>query len=59
METKITKAAIKRLERYKKNLEQVRDGLRDMQSEVDGLVESSDRGLAALEDAIDSLSELV
>lgn len=55
----LNKTVIRKLERHKTALAKTRDDLRELRDEIDGLLESSERGLAALEDAIDCLSELV
>lgn len=54
-----TKQIISELERRKKALAAERDKLRDFESEVSELADTSDRALDALEEAIDCLSELV
>lgn len=47
------------LAHHMKGIERHRDALRSLQDDIDSLAESSDRGVLALSEAIDALSESV
>ena len=49
----------KALQKKAKEVGKLRDELRNLISEYEGLVDSCDRAEASLQDAVDSLSELV
>lgn len=50
---------VSQLEAEKKKIAKARDRIRDLLSDVEGMLDSSDRGLEDLESAIDALSEYV
>jgi len=53
------KKLITEVEKYKTRIAKQRDGLRELISEAEELIESCERGDEALETALDALSELV
>ncbi len=50
---------IKALEKHKRDIAKSRDALRDIEDEIKGLRYTADRGIEALEEAIEALSEQV
>jgi hypothetical protein len=48
-----------KLEKHKTVIAKERDALRDLQDEIESILEPTDRGVEALQEAIDSISEQV
>ena len=53
------KEAIEKMEESKRIIAAERDKLIDLCSEIESLIDSTDKGLDALEESIDALSEMV
>ena len=53
------KEAVEKMEESKRIIAAERDKLIDLCSEIESLIDSTDKGLDALEESIDALSEMV
>ena len=51
------KPLLKRLEKHRNNIAKERDALRELYDEIEALLDPTNRGVEALDDAIESISE--
>lgn len=53
----MNKLLLKKLEKERAKIAAARDNLRDLRDEIDSLLEPTEQGLQALEDAIETFSQ--